>query len=335
MNRSAICFTHKGAELIRRINEAVTDKGQGLSGVTPYCKMSDSGEGIPDGFTQVEGSLGDWCADRFAAGDCIVFVGAAGIAVRAVSGCLKDKLSDPPVIVIDDGGSYVIPILSGHAGGGDKIAATLASLIGAQPVITTSTDVNAAFSADVFAVENRLNIFNRDGIKKVSSKALEGKPITLSVKDYPPSEPADIIIADETDREYSLLLSPRKYVLGIGMKKGTKAEAIDGFVREVLGGMDLTTDDIYAVCTIDIKENEPGLKAFCSEYSLPLITFDAALLNKAPGEYAPSEFVLETTGTDNVCERAAMLGSDCGEIILHKTRGDGITCAVALRRRYI
>ncbi|MBR6389832.1 MAG: cobalamin biosynthesis protein [Lachnospiraceae bacterium] len=339
MNKAAICFTDKGADIIRRINEAAKvsgvceDPSEKAPYVTPYFGKKDSE--VPDGFTALEVPLHDWCEERFAADDCIVFVGAVGIAVRAISDCVSDKLNDPPVIVIDDGGTYVIPILSGHAGGGTKISCVLASFLDAQPVITTSTDINDAFSADVFAVENKLSIDNRSGIKQVNAKAIEGKPVTLSIKDYPPDKPVDIIVADETDCEYSLLLKPKKYVLGLGMKKGTELRAIEEFVSSILAREHIETEDIYAVCTIDIKENEPGLKSFCSKYRLPLITFEATLLNKAPGTYDSSDFVREMTGTDNVCERAAMLGSENGQIIVHKTKGEGLTCAVALRRRYL
>ncbi len=317
--------------MIRRINEAAREKG--MRQVSAYV-MSEDGD-VPDGYVQVKGTLREWAGERFADGDCIICVGAAGIAVRAIAGCVSDKLNDPPVIVIDDGGSFVIPVLSGHAGGADRIAATIAGLIGAVPVITTSTDVNGAFAADVFAAENNLRIINREGIKKVSSKAIEGKSITLSIKDYPPSDPVDVMVADETDREYSLLLAPKKYVIGIGLKKGKTCGEIDEFVSGVLKDADIDVSDVYAACTIDIKENERGLKDFCSKYRLPLITFDAPLLNKAPGSFDPSDFVREVTGTDNVCERAAMLGSDGGEMIVRKTKGEGLTCAVARRRRYL
>ena len=331
MNKSAICFTKRGADVIKRITDAAIEKG--LDTVSAYV-MNEDGN-IPDGYVRVKSTLREWTGERFADGNCIIYVGESGIAVRAFAGCLSDKLKDPPVIVIDDNGTFVIPILSGHAGGADRIAATIAGLIGAVPVITTSTDVNGAFSADVFAAENNLRIINREGIKKVSSKAIEGKSITLSIKDYPPSDPVDIIVADETDREYSLLLAPRKYVIGIGLKKGKTSAEIDEFISGVLRDAHIDMSDIYAVCTIDIKEKEQGLKDFCSKYRLPLITFDAPLLNKAPGSFDSSDFVREVTGTDNVCERAAILGSENGEMIVHKTKGDGLTFAVAKRRRYL
>lgn len=283
-------------------------------------------------FIELSETLSEWASEMFASGNALIFVGAVGIAVRAIAASVRDKLTDSPVIVIDDMGNYVIPILSGHAGGGNKLALTIAELIGACPVITTSTDIHGAFSADVFAGENRLTIRNRDGIRKVSAKAIEGKPVTLSIKDYPPKGPADVIIADETDREYSLLLSPKKYTLGLGMRKGIGAEEAEAFITGILDKNNIITSDIYSVCTIDIKQTEPAIRAYCDKYRLPLITFDAALLNKAEGDFTSSEFVKQTTGVDNVCERAAVMGAGPGSsLIVRKQTGGGITVAVAVR----
>ena len=176
--------------------------------------------------------------------------------MRLIAGCVTDKLRDAPVVVIDEKGQFVIPVLSGHAGSANKLAATFAECLGAVPIITTATDVNGAFSADVFAVENRLQIRNRDGIKKVSAKALEGKPITLSIKDYPPQEKVDIIIADETDREYSLLLSPKPYVVGIGMKKAYDPGLCEDFLLSLLRENHMEPDEIYCLATIDLKQDD-------------------------------------------------------------------------------
>lgn len=329
MNKAAICFTEDGMALVNKINDSA--RKVGIDTFTAYVKRA--GDQDMAGFINVTEDLGEWTKRRFAEHDAILFVGAAGIAVRAISGAINDKLSDSPVLVCDDMGNYVIPLLSGHVGGADKMAVTIAELIGAVPVITTSTDVHGALSADVLAGEYGLKIRNREGIKKVSAKAIEGKAITLSIKDYPPDEPVDIIIADDTDREYSLLMPPKKYVLGIGTKKGKDPDDAERFISETLASEGIGNDDIYAVCTIDIKENEETIKRFCNRHVIPLLTFEARLLDKAKGDFTPSEFVKKTTGVDNVCERAAVLGAGPGaELIVKKKCGEGITLAVAKRR---
>ncbi len=330
MKKAAICFTAYGKAVIEKLNKAASAKG--IEPATAYISMQKAPE--DDSFIKVTEPLEKWVAERFADNEAIVFVGAVGIAVRAIAPSVKDKLSDSPVIVIDDMGRFVLPILSGHVGGADKIAVTIAELIGAEPVITTSTDLHQAFSADVFARENGLKIRNRDGIRKVSAKAIEGKRVTISVKDYPPTEHVDIIVADDTDREYDLLLSPKKYTVGIGMKKDTDPVRAEEYVLKILKDNDMAIDDVYAIATIDIKEDEPAIRYLCDKYRLPLITFEAEVLKKAEGDFSSSEFVKNTVGVDNVCERAAVLAAGPGaELIIKKQAENGITLAVAKRRR--
>ncbi|MBR3307600.1 MAG: cobalamin biosynthesis protein [Lachnospiraceae bacterium] len=327
MRKMAVCFSRPGMELIKRLNaEAVK---HGIEPAEAYVCTGAAGEG----FISFGGSVSEWAELADSRGACAIFVSAAGIAVRAVAGICRDKLTDIPVIVIDDNGRFVIPIMSGHAGGGNKIAVILAELLGAVPVITTSTDVNGAFSADVYAKEQGLRIENRSGIRKVSAKAIEGKPVTLSFKHYPPQEPVDIIVADETDREYDLLLKPKRYVLGIGARKGKDPAEAEAFILNVLRENGVETGDVYAVCTIDIKKDEEAIKAFCAKYRIPLLCFDAELLSDAEGEFEVSEFVKEKTGVDNVCQRAAALGAGPGgRDITGKIKGAGITAALFMRK---
>ena len=316
MRKLAICFTDNGERIIEKIN--TESKKRGIAPV--------------EGFRKITESVGEWTANMFAPGNALIFIGAAGIAVRALYSLAKDKLSDCPVIVIDDGGRFVIPILSGHAGSANKLAVIIADLIGAVPVITTSTDVNDTFSVDTFAVENRLNITDREGIRKVSVKALEGKKVTLSVKDFPPKEPVDVIVADDTDRECSLLLKPKGYTVGLGMRKDKDKESVEKFFTCILRDNGLDVSDVYAICTIDIKEDEEAVIYLRDRYRIPVLSFDANLLSKASGDFSSSEFVRNTVGVDNVCERAALLAAgNGGTLVCGKTAGDGITMAVAKR----
>ena len=317
MKIEAICQSEDGKRIIERINADC-----GRFGMEPV-RLSDG---------KIKQPVAAWAASVFKPGNAILFVGACGIAVRALSTLPQDKLTDCPVIVIDDLGSFVIPLLSGHAGSANKLAVILAEILDAVPVITTATDIHETFSADTYAIENRLTIKNKDGIKKVSVKALEGKSVTLSIKDYPPAEPVDVIVADETDAAYPLLLTPKKYTVGLGMKKDKDITAVEAFVAETLQENGIGWQDIYAICTIDAKEDEAAIKALRDRHRIPVLSFDAALLQKAEGTFTSSAFVQDTVGVDNVCERAAVLGAGAGaELILHKKSRDGMTIAIAKR----
>lgn len=349
MTKVIICFTKKGAALIKKINDRLISAG--IEPCRGYiCMSTDKSSGEPEAAGDedagheygespdgdrgklIRAGMDDVVRKAFADRSAIIFIGAAGIAVRAIAPYVSDKFTDSPVIVIDDMGTFVIPILSGHAGGANKIAVMLADATDAVPVITTASDVSGSFSPDVFAAEGRLAVRTRSGIKKVSAKALEGKSITLSVKDYPPTEEVDIIIADETDRECSLLLSPRRYVAGVGMKKGYDPEKAREFILSVLDENGIDINDVYAIATVDIKENEEALRAFSERYRIPVITFEASVLARVKGDFTGSEFVKKTVGVDNVCERAACLAAGPSAVMVQKKiSGDGITVAIARR----
>lgn len=310
-----------------------TDKGKALSERLKAGLAEHDVVIVPKG-----APLAIVCGDAFVDNEVLVFVGAAGIAVRTIAPLVRDKLKDPPVIVIDENGSFVIPLLSGHVGGANNLALEVADIIGAQPVITTATDVSGAFSVDVFAKENELKIANREGIARVSSSALEGKPVTICIKDYPPEEPVDVLIADEEAAKVlkdsaKIVLCPKRYAIGIGCRRGKTFEALRSFAEEVLDDNGIDISDAGCIVTIDVKKDEEGLKRLSQAWRMPLITFEAGLLAKAEGDFSHSETVLEKVGVDNVCERAAVLAAGRGsQLIVKKTVRDGMTIAVAERK---
>ena len=86
-----------------------------------------------------------------------------------------------------------------------------------------------------------------------------------------------------------------------------------------------------AVATIDLKQDEPGLRAFCAARDLPLLAFSAGELSAAEGEFTSSDFVKRVTGVDNVCERAAAAAG--GRVVVPKLAKNGVTVAVAEKRK--
>lgn len=288
---------------------------------------------VNDGLT-----LHEWTARAFTEADALIFVGAAGIAVRAIAPHVRHKSLDPAVIVVDEGGSFAVPILSGHLGGANDLARKIAELIGAVPVITTATDVRGVFAVDEWAKRQNLYVSNPERIKLVSGKILAGENISVS-SDYPISgtTPVGVVTDGAADVRVSvkltddaLCLVPHIAVLGVGCRRGTAAETIENEYRCLLEEEKISAAALCAVSSIDIKRDEPGLAAFCAAQDVPFVTYTAAELAAAEGEFTPSEFVSRTVGVDNVCERSAALASG-GELIVRKRAANGVTLALALK----
>ena len=259
-----------------------------------------------------------WTKEHFYEADALLYIAATGIAVRAIAPYLKDKTTDPAVLVMDEAGKHVISLLSGHIGGANALSEKIASLTGAQAVITTATDVRGLTAIDSWAVENDMAIENPSAIKAVSSHLLAGKRVGVAITERDIKPPFDV----------TLFLRPRTLVLGAGCKKGVDAQAFEqnalAFLRE--NGLSLLS--VKALASIDLKKDEAAFGCFCEKYRLPLLTYDAAQLKDVPGVFSHSDFVEKTVGVGNVCERAAVRASG-GRLLVGKTVFEGMTFALA------
>ena len=277
----------------------------------------------------------------------ILFIGATGIAVRAIAPFVSNKLIDSPVIVIDELGRNVIPILSGHFGGANELALEIAKTLKANPVITTATDINKVFAIDCFARKNGFRISDKNEIKNVSEKLLNKEDVTIKIKvnsttvgklpkniNLTLEDAADIYISDEKEEGFTLI--PKRLVLGIGCKKDKAFEELKAFVLENFEESYLR-ENLYAIASIDVKKKENGLIKLAQYFGVEFITFSAEKLEKLNGDFPESEFVKGTVGVSNVCERAAVLGAglDSKNLILEKKAANGMTIAAAMRETII
>jgi cobalt-precorrin 5A hydrolase len=69
-----------------------------------------------------------------------VMLGASGIALRFLSGLIKDKHTDPAVVLLDEAGRFAVSLLAGHEGGANRLAYRVANAAGAVPVVTTASE---------------------------------------------------------------------------------------------------------------------------------------------------------------------------------------------------
>lgn len=274
--------------------------------------------------------LKGWTGEQFQCHNALLFIGACGIAVRMISPYVQDKLTDSPVLVMDEAGCFVIPVLSGHVGGANALAFQIAELSGAVPVITTATDVRGCFSIDLFSQNNSLDIYNREGIARVSAKILEKKKVTLSIAKEYESQVDVRITASPNDKQALLTLVPREYIVGIGCRSGKEAEELREYADAVLAEAGLGWNQVRAVATIDQKKHEAAIVQLSQKKNLPLYTFSADVLEAVQGSCSPSDFVKQQVGVDNVCERAALACcKDSGILVVSKRVYKGVTIAVA------
>jgi cobalt-precorrin 5A hydrolase len=103
-----------------------------------------------------------------------VLVMACGIAVRFVDGLLHDKLTDPAVVVLDEAGRNVISLSGGHEGGANELAYAVANCLGANPVITTASDVLKPL---VIGIGCKRGITSEQ-IKTAVLEVLDGRPLS-------------------------------------------------------------------------------------------------------------------------------------------------------------
>ena len=283
---------------------AFTDRGQGWSETLGF----PVDRGIP---------VMQWAREFFSSCDALLFIGAVGIAVRAIAPLVKDKTTDPAVLVMDEAGRHVIPLLSGHIGGANALALEIARRTGAEPVITTATDLRGVPAIDTWAVDQDCAIENPAAIQAISSAVLGGKQVGVAITEREIKPPYPV----------TLYLRPRTLTLGAGCRKDIDPETFEEKVKDFLKECGVSLLSVKALATIDRKKEERAFLRFCEKYRLPLLTYTAAELKAVPGCFAHSDFVEKTVGVDNVCERAAAASG--GRLLMGKTILDGATFALA------
>ena len=330
MNITIFSFTKNGKDINIRLMDIL--KNNNIFSYTMSKYLTDS---RMKAFTDLKETVKEHFND-----DAIIFVGATGIAIRSIAPYVKDKFSDPAILVIDELGRFVIPLLSGHVGGANELAEYIGGVLGATPIITTATDINGAFAVDVFAKKHDLIISSRKLAKDVSAALLDGKPVDIE------SEIVKIDVSDIkkklnpvnldcefkvriTDRIYEnevLTLIPKDIYLGVGCKKNTDTQKMWDFVNETLKEAGIDVRAVKAVGSIDIKKDENAIKELAGKLSVPFNTFSKDELNGVEGEFNESEFVKQTVGVGNVCERSVLI--QCNNLIMGKTARDGMTLAI-------
>ncbi len=290
--------------------------------------------------------------------DGILFIMATGIAVRAIAPHVVSKASDPAVLVMDECGKHCISLLSGHLGGANAWTREVAAAVGADPVITTATDVHERCAPDDVAREMMMRVEPLGALKPVNSIIAEGKRFAwfldeetegfdslgkrllakhISWKPLSEMKEEDFdgcaIISNQKVhcQKPFVCLRPKNLFVGIGCKRGTSEALIRGTFTGALQKCGAYPYQVVSLASVDLKADEKGLLAFAKSMHLPIHFYPATELKKISDEYTLdiSKFVEKTIGVGNVCQTAALLESRKGKTVLPKTKFVSATIAIA------
>ena len=312
-------------------------------------------------------------ADALRAGftdyDAVVAVMAAGAVVRILAPLIAAgaKASDPAVLVIDEAGRFVTPILGGHGAGANRLATELAEILDADAVITTATDVAGVaalddlgwpVSGDISGVSRAildgdkvlLTSTHRWPLPALGENIVEvlGEPVTADHPTILISDLADNILPEAQARAQaagnsSVVLRPPSLVVGMGASRGVGTDEARRLLDRALKDAGLALESVCAIATAQVKGDEQGLIDLAGQLGVPLVTHSAEALGrvKVPN---PSEVVRAAVGVPSVSEAAALLGArECldgpeqsgqtpADLIVTKTASAMATVAIARHR---
>jgi len=296
----------------------------------------------------------------FSSYEALIYVVSLGAVVRTIAPFLKDKNSDPAVLVIDDNANFVISVLSGHVGGANELTEEIAKLLGSQPVVTTASDVGKTIPVDILGREFGWTLESKENVTKVSASVVNQEPIGFYQEAGEPGwwkretplpanirlcrsfeeldDPAFKAVLVVTDKQLpddwplrskAVVYRPKSLVLGMGCDKGASLQDIEDLVFKTLAGHGLSSKCLKAVSTVDLKAEEPGLKEFAQKHGLPLHCFTREDINQVKDLPNPSVMAMKHIGAIGVAEPSVLLCSGAEALLVPKVKAPRVTLAIA------
>ena len=290
--------------------------------------------------------------------DALIFIFSLGAVIRLIAPLIRDKKTDPAVVVIDDGANFAISTLSGHLGGANSLARLISTFFdNCRPIITTAADVNETIAVDLLGQEFSWTIENFDNVTKVSAMMVneerigvfqdageknwwQKKPLPSNVEIVSSFEElktsrfkgaiviSDSLIQDPLILERSVIFRPKSLVVGLGVHIDTKIETIENGVRSALAKYGLSFRSIRNIASINRGAVVQGLMQFSEQNKLPLETYDRRALDSIAVPN-PSKTVKKFEGTSSVSEASSIISSK-GELVVPKQKyPPDLTVAIA------
>lgn len=354
-NYCLIAITKHGVQLARDLHKKWPEAD------LYYTSKFEKGDEDELSIQMFTGNVRILIPDLFQSYKGLVLVVSLGAVVRMIAPLLKDKKTDPAIVVIDDKGENVISVLSGHLGGANQLTMEIAKMINARPVITTASDVQQTIAVDLFGREFGWQFESDEKITPVSATVVNEEKVAviqesgeLNWWNYTKPLPPNITVYDsvklakrdnpnaalvvthrllaEEEKDIldnGILYRPKVIVLGMGCNRGTSAEEIDQVIRETLMELQFSLKSVKAICTINLKKDEQGFLDIIKKYGWDFITYTPEELNQVAIS-DPSATVYKYTGAYGVSEPAAILHSKTKKLDLVKKKSGNVTISVGI-----
>ena len=298
----------------------------------------------------------DKIIELFKNSNALICLFSLGAVIRLIAPYLKDKKTDPAVIVIDDKTNFVISVLSGHIGGANELTQEISEKLNALPVITTAADVNKTIAVDLVGREFGWKIDDETTVTKISAHMVNAEPIGVfqqtGNKKWYKKLPKNVIIYNSLEElkksnskahliisdtiidnglaQESVIYRPQSLVIGIGLHWDTTKDTIKDGIEHCLKKFNLSSKCIAKLVSIKKPEDVQGLIDLGKEMQIPVEYVNREELAEiiTPN---PSSTVKAFEGTASVSEAAAIKVSN-GELIVEKQKfPPNLTIAIARR----
>ena len=350
-----VAITKHGVEISRRLHKAFAHTD------LYYMSKFEKGDEAEKNIQLFSGSVRMLLPTLFQQYKGIIMIISLGAVVRMIAPILKDKKTDPAVVVIDDRGENVISVLSGHLGGANELTREVAAALDARAIITTASDVQKTIPVDLFGsrfgwvwdsaeklTPVSASVVNEEHVAIVQESGepdwwIYDTPLPEKIVIYPSiaeaiqAKPNAALIVthrllekeEEPILDNGIVFRPKNVVIGMGCNRGTSAKEIEEVILETLAELHISIKSVKALCTIDLKKDEVGLLEVVMKYGWEFVYYPPAILNTATIE-APSDTVFKYTGAYGVSEPAVRLYTGAQKLELVKKKSGNVTISVGI-----
>ncbi len=350
-----VAITKHGVELSRRLHKVFVHSD------LYYMSKFEKGDEGEKNIQLFSGSVRMLLPALFQQYKGIILIISLGAVVRMIAPILKDKKTDPGVVVIDDRGENVISVLSGHIGGANELTREVAAALDARAIITTASDVQKTIPVDLFGSRFGWVWDSAEKLTPVSASVVNEEHVAIvqesgerdwwlydtplpeqiiiypSIQDALAAKPKAALIVthrllakeEEAILENGIVFRPKNVVIGMGCNRGTSAEEIEEVIHSTLAELNISIKSVKALCTIELKKDEVGLLEVVNKYDWEFVYYPAEKLNTATIE-APSDTVFKYTGAYGVSEPAVRIYTGAEQLELVKKKSGNVTISVGV-----